>query len=74
MPPPLKRERLYFPTGTNIPGEVVPAGDSEGERFPVLKKCATEEPLLREVKPNHWAACHVTENYDAAPATKCAEA
>ena len=27
------------------------------------------EPALREVKPGHWAACHVIENFDAAPVT-----
>jgi oligopeptide/dipeptide ABC transporter ATP-binding protein len=56
--------RAVFPVGTNIAKEVAPATDSEGKPFSVLKKCAVEEPTLREVKPKHWSACHVTENYE----------
>jgi hypothetical protein len=59
--------KAVFPAGSNIPAEVATATDSEGARFPVLKKCTTAEPALREVMPGHWAACHVTENYDSAP-------
>jgi oligopeptide/dipeptide ABC transporter ATP-binding protein len=55
-----------FPVGTNIPREIAAATDSEGQRFSVLKKCATDEPALREVKPQHWSACHVTENFEQA--------
>ncbi|HZL38315.1 MAG TPA: ABC transporter ATP-binding protein [Tepidisphaeraceae bacterium] len=58
-----------FPPGTSIPPETAPAVDSEGNRFTVLRKCATDEPSLREVEQGHWAACHVTEHYEAAPAT-----
>jgi oligopeptide/dipeptide ABC transporter ATP-binding protein len=39
------------------------------ERFKVLKLCAHEEPLLREVQPRHWAACHLIENFPQAPVT-----
>jgi oligopeptide/dipeptide ABC transporter ATP-binding protein len=30
----------------------------------------SDEPLLREVAPGHWAACHFTENYAAAAMTR----
>ncbi len=40
------------------------------ERFQVLRKCATDEPMLREVTPGHWAACHLTEGYEGKPVTK----
>ena len=42
---------------------------SGGETFRVLRKCATDEPILREVQPRHWAACHLIENFDRAPVT-----
>ncbi len=61
--------KAEFPPGTNIRPETAMASDSEGDRFAVLKKCATEEPTLREVQPSHWAACHVTANYEKAPTT-----
>ncbi|HWE02817.1 MAG TPA: ABC transporter ATP-binding protein [Tepidisphaeraceae bacterium] len=56
-----------FPPGTMIPAETAIATDSEGERFSVLKKCAADEPSLGEVQPSHWAACHVTENFERSP-------
>jgi hypothetical protein len=43
---------------------------SAGERFRVLKRCNVEEPDLREVQPQHWAACHQIEGYDASPVTE----
>jgi oligopeptide/dipeptide ABC transporter ATP-binding protein len=45
----------------------VTSGD---ETFRVLRKCATDEPALREVKPRHWAACHLIENFDRASITR----
>ncbi len=27
--------------------------------------CATEEPLLREIRPGHWSACHFAEELEA---------
>ena len=42
---------------------------SGGETFRVLRKCATDEPALREVQPRHWAACHLIENFDRSPVT-----
>jgi peptide/nickel transport system ATP-binding protein len=58
-----------FPPGTNIPAQVVQTTDATGEIFPVLTKCASDEPLLREVQPCHWTACHVVENFEQSPAT-----
>jgi peptide/nickel transport system ATP-binding protein/oligopeptide transport system ATP-binding protein len=40
------------------------------ERVEVLKTCAETEPLLREVAKNHWAACHLIENFPRAPVTR----
>jgi oligopeptide/dipeptide ABC transporter ATP-binding protein len=40
-----------------------------GERFNVQRTCKTIEPVLKEVSSSHWAACHLTENYQAAPVT-----
>jgi oligopeptide/dipeptide ABC transporter ATP-binding protein len=43
---------------------------SAGERFKVLRKCATDEPALREVQTRHWAACHLIEGFDRSPVTQ----
>jgi oligopeptide/dipeptide ABC transporter ATP-binding protein len=43
---------------------------SGGERFKVLRKCATDEPALKEVQRRHWAACHLIEGFDRAPLTE----
>jgi hypothetical protein len=32
----------------------------------VLRRCKEEEPNLREVEPNHGAACHQIPGYDSA--------
>ncbi len=51
---------------------------STGETFRVMRRCVTEvpatteeptsgEPLLREVQPHHWAACHFAEGFGSAP-------
>jgi len=51
-----------------IPGQVpnplhFPTGCRFHPRCPVAEqRCNEEEPLLREVKPGHWAACHFIEN------------
>jgi oligopeptide/dipeptide ABC transporter ATP-binding protein len=42
---------------------------SGGETFRVLRKCAADEPVLREVQPGHWAACHLVENFERSPLT-----
>ena len=40
-----------------------------GERFRVLKRCQVDEPTLREVERQHWAACHQLPEFDRAPVT-----
>jgi oligopeptide/dipeptide ABC transporter ATP-binding protein len=42
---------------------------SGGESFRGLRRCQQEEPQLRELQPQHWAACHQTEEYLHAPVT-----
>ncbi len=39
------------------------------ERFKVMQPCKADEPLLREVRPGHWASCHFAENYSNAAKT-----
>ncbi len=55
---------------------VTTAGESDrmevvasGERATVMKVCAGNEPLLREVEPVHWAQCHFADGHAAAAAT-----
>jgi oligopeptide/dipeptide ABC transporter ATP-binding protein len=42
---------------------IVRTGD---EQVRVLRRCAQDEPDLREVQPNHGAACHQIPGFDAA--------
>jgi len=42
----------------------------EGEPVKVLRRCTVDEPTLREVSRDHWAACHQLEGYDTAPAPR----
>jgi len=50
-----------------IPGHVpnplhFPSGCKFHPRCPLAEeRCRMEEPLLREVQPGHWAACHLIE-------------
>jgi len=39
------------------------------EKAAAMRVCVQEEPLLREVLPKHWAACHFAENFATAPQT-----
>jgi oligopeptide/dipeptide ABC transporter ATP-binding protein len=36
---------------------------TEEEQAKVMRVCQQNEPVLREVMPQHWAACHFAENY-----------
>jgi oligopeptide/dipeptide ABC transporter ATP-binding protein len=36
------------------------------ERVKVMRICQADDPILREVRPDHWAACHFAENYASA--------
>jgi oligopeptide/dipeptide ABC transporter ATP-binding protein len=51
------------------PGDVVEVATAE-ERFRVLRVCQQDEPALREVAPGHWAACHLADDFPAAPVTR----
>ncbi len=42
---------------------------ASGERARVLQRCTVDEPNLREIEPNHWAACHQLAGYEEAAAT-----
>ena len=39
----------------------------------VLRRCATCQPSLREVRPGHWCACWEVAGYEAAPKTDPSE-
>jgi oligopeptide/dipeptide ABC transporter ATP-binding protein len=41
----------------------------DGPPARVLRRCAADEPPLREVRPGHWAACWLCAGYPAAQAT-----
>ena len=60
---------VSMPAGSNVPLETTPIRDADGDIFDVLSKCVGIEPTLREVKPAHWASCHVLENYEKSPPT-----
>ena len=40
----------------------------------VCRRCATDEPPLREVRPGHWCSCWMVEGFDNAPETSPADA
>jgi len=45
-----------------------------GESARVLKRCATQEPDLREIRPDRWCACWEAKGYDSArQSNACAE-
>ena len=56
-----------------IPGQVpnplhFPPGCKFHPRCPLAEeRCRKEEPLLEEVQPGHWAACHLIKGGDPAP-------
>ena len=47
--------------------------DSDGQRVRVLKRCATQEPTLREITPQHWCACWEVAGYEEARETDPSE-
>ncbi|MFR4781615.1 MAG: oligopeptide/dipeptide ABC transporter ATP-binding protein [Pilosibacter sp.] len=58
---PEKRERII------LKGEITsPINPKPGCRFAArcpyaTDRCRSEEPVLREIEPNHFVACHLTE-------------
>jgi oligopeptide/dipeptide ABC transporter ATP-binding protein len=57
--PDTKRERIVLPG--DVPSPIhPPSGCHFHPRCPVAEaRCRTDAPLLREVAPGHWAACHL---------------
>jgi oligopeptide transport system ATP-binding protein len=62
IPDPNVRRKKEILKG-EVPSPVdVPAGCRFHPRCPVaVEQCKTEEPQLRQITPDHWAACHVAE-------------
>jgi oligopeptide/dipeptide ABC transporter ATP-binding protein len=60
--PDSKRRRIVLPGDVPSPIDP-PAGCPFHPRCPIAEKprCLTEPPLLREVAPRHWAACHLAK-------------
>ena len=59
--PDSKRPRIVLPG--DVPSPInPPSGCPFHPRCPVAEaKCKTEVPVLREVMPGHWAACHLAK-------------
>ncbi len=59
--PDSKRQRIVLPG--DVPSPINPPGGCPFHpRCPVAEaRCKTEVPALREIKPGHWAACHLAK-------------
>ncbi|MCI0414769.1 dipeptide ABC transporter ATP-binding protein [bacterium] len=62
VPDPNARRKKEILKG-EVPSPVdVPAGCRFHPRCPVaVEQCKSEEPQLRQITPDHWAACHLAE-------------
>ena len=59
--PALKRPRIVLPGDVPSPIDP-PAGCPFHPRCPLVEeRCRREKPVLREVAPGHWAACHLVD-------------
>ena len=66
--PDRKRERIILRGDVPSPAKP-PSGCRFHPRcFMAREVCAQEEPLLREVAPGHWSACHFAEQVTSTPA------
>ena len=67
--PRLRRERA--PIVGDPPSPLSPpSGCRFRTRCPfAVERCAVETPLLRELEPRHWVACHFAESFQTAVAT-----
>jgi len=59
--PDSKRQRIVLPG--DVPSPINPPGGCPFHpRCPLAEaRCKTEAPSLREIKPGHWAACHLAK-------------
>ncbi len=66
-------DRLNTIAGTVPSPAHFPSGCRFHPRCPRMqgdKICSETDPTLREVLPNHWAACHHVEGFQSKPATR----
>lgn len=58
-----KRHRDFAPIKGEIPSPInPPSGCHFHPRCPhAMERCRAEQPLLREVTPEHWSACHLND-------------
>jgi peptide/nickel transport system ATP-binding protein/oligopeptide transport system ATP-binding protein len=68
-----KRKRVIL--AGDVPSPInPPAGCHFHTRCPyVMRRCRNDEPVLREVLPNHWAACHLHDAGARLPLAKTSD-